>query len=265
MRSRVWTGTVCLMAAVAIVTACPRSSLSAQPSVAGAIADGDREIAARRPLAALAHYETALTAAPNDYDVLCRTSRTLVDLAEFDDDKARRTASFTRAVALARRAIAADSTQADGHFHLARALGREALTVSARERVRYALDVREAALRALAIDSMHAGALHVMGRWHAEIMRLNSVTRMVARTFMGGKVLGEASWRESVRLLERAAAVEPGRTVHLLALAQVYRDAGDKARARTSFVAAIEAPLQDANDEGWKREAERELRALRDG
>ncbi len=241
----------------------PVTNMHAQPVVASAIEAGDREVKARRPAAALVHYETALADAPENYDVLWRVSAALIDVSEFDTNAARRKAAFSRAAELARRAIAARPNDAAGHFHLARALGREALSVSARERTKYALDVRSSALRALEIDSLHAGAMHVMGRWHAEVMRLNSVTRMIARTFMGGKVFSEANWKSAVSLLERANAIEPNRTVHQLALAQIYRDVGSNDKARAMYEAAIKSPLYDANDEAYKREAQKELGELR--
>ncbi len=232
-------------------------------NVTALLAAGDREFAARRAAAALAHYEAALTQAPMRYDVLWRTSRTLIDVGEVDANAKRRRATFARASVLAQRAASQNPGDAEGHFHVSRALGREALSVPARERTKYAIAIREAALRALALDPDHAGAQHVLGRWHAEIMRLNGFMRSVAKTFMGGKVFDEASWAEAVRLLEAACAEEPDRTVHLVALGQVYRDAGNTAAARRTLEAALRAPLQDPNDETYKREAERDLRALR--
>jgi tetratricopeptide (TPR) repeat protein len=232
-------------------------------NVTALLAAGDREFAARRASAALVHYESALALAPARYDVLWRTSRTLIDVGEVDADAKRRRTTFARASTLAKQAASLRPDDAEGHFHVSRALGREALSVSARDRTKYAIAIREAALRALALDPDHAGAQHVLGRWHAEIMRLNGFMRSVAKTFMGGKVFDEASWTEAVRLLEAACAEEPDRTVHLVALGQVYRDAGDKAAARRALEAALRAPLQDPNDETYKREAERDLRALR--
>jgi len=40
-----------------------------------------------------------------------------------------------------------------------------------RDRIRDAEAIRTAALRALELDPGHDGAWHVLGRWHAEIMR----------------------------------------------------------------------------------------------
>ncbi len=255
-RARSWYAT---MVAVVLFAA----PLMAQNTLAAHLEAGDREYAARRAPAALVHYEAALQLAPTSFDALWRTSRTLIDIAEYDSNTARRKASFSRASDLARKAIAASPSNAEGYFHLSRAQGREALSVSARDRVKYAIDVRSSALNALARDSMHAGALHVLGRWHAEVMRLNGVTRMIAKTFMGGKVFSEASWSDAVRLLERANSLEPNRTVHQLALAQIYRDAGNVAKARSAFQAAIAAPVFDINDAEYKKEAAQDLARLK--
>lgn len=240
-----------------------RGTAVASPSVAELLAEGDRAFSARRAADALARYEQALALAPDRYDVLWRTARTLIDVGEGDANAQRRKAFFARASDLAARAVVANPGDAEGHFHQSRALGRVALSVSPRHRTRYAVEIRETALRALAIAPDHAGAQHVLGRWHAEIMRLNGFMRSVAKTFLGGKVFDEASWAEAVRLLEGACAKEPDRTIHLLALGQVYRDAGDPAAARRALEAALKAPLRDPNDEVYKREAERDLKALR--
>lgn len=237
--------------------------LTAQPSVGLELAAGDRERAARQPAAALAHYEAALALAPNNYGALYRTSSVLIDLAEFDPDRDARKAAFGRASTLARQATKIAPDSAAGFFELARALGREALTVSARERTGYAVEIRETALRTLAIDSLHAGAMHVLGRWNAEIMGLNGFTRMIAKRFLGGKVFEEASWENAVRWLEQATTLQPNRTVHLLALGEIYRDTGQREKAKRALEAAIRAPLRDANDPQYKQAAQADLDAMR--
>jgi tetratricopeptide (TPR) repeat protein len=230
--------------------------------VAEWLVQGDRESLARRPAAALAAYEKALAADSLSPAAHWRAARELVDLGEFDTDEARRTGRYARALGHARRAVALHPGDAEGHFHLSRALGRTALAVGPRERVRYATDVRAAALAALAIAPRHAGAQHVLGVWHAEVMRLNGVTRAVARAFMGGAVFATASWGEATRLLEAAVAAEPDRIVHRLDLARIYRDSGQRAAARGAYQEALRLALHDANDDRYRRSAEEELRRL---
>jgi tetratricopeptide (TPR) repeat protein len=157
-----------------------------------------------------------------------------------------------------------DPGSAEAHFDLARALGRTALTMGVRDRVRYANEIREQALEALKIDANHPGALHVLGVWNAEIMRLNGFERFFARNFLGGKIFGQASWKEAVSNLERAVEVDPERLVHRLDLAEIYADIGEKAKAREQFERVVNATTRtDVNDPRYKAQAEAALKRLR--
>ena len=232
------------------------------PTVVELVASGDRESTARHPALALPFFERAIQLEPRNASALWRASKELVDLGEFDPSADARSALYARATDYAKRAIASAPNDADVHFHLARALGRTALAAGPRDRVKYGIDIRTESLRSLELAPKHAGALHVMGVWNAEIMRLNSFTRMFARTFLGGKIFGTASWAEATRYMEAAVAVEPQRLVHRLDMARVYRDTDRKADARAAYLAAIACPLSDANDDHYRADAQRELAAL---
>lgn len=226
------------------------------------ISNGDRESLARRPALALPYFEKALALEPEHYEALCKASRELVDLGEFETNTAKRTDQYARAVEYARRAIRVKPDDAEGHFHMARAIGRTALALGPRDRTRYGIEVREQAMRALELAPRHPGALHVMGVWNAEVMRLNGLSRLVAKTFLGGQIFGSASWPEAIRYMEAAVAEEPTRLVHLLDLARVYRDAGRKPDALATYTRAINAPAYDANDEQYRAAAIAERRKI---
>jgi tetratricopeptide (TPR) repeat protein len=232
-------------------------------SVAEHVARGDRESVARRPAAAYEQYEAAIALGPESYDALWRASREAVDLGETETNSARRTRLNEQAVSYARRAVAVNPVGADGHFQLARALGRTALSVSARERVKYATEIRAEAVRALELQPQHAGALHIMGVWNAEVMRLNGITRALARNFLGAGVFGSASWANATRYLEQSVSADPTRLIHHLDLARVYRDTNRRADARAAYQAALRSPVIDSNDDVYRRAAESELRALK--
>ena len=237
-----------------IAVAAFSSSALAQSS-SDHIALGDRDYAALEGASALGHYESAIAADPRSYEALWKASRSAVDIGSSANDGSRRTSLFNRAEQYARRAIALNPGDAEGHFSLARALGKTALTQSARGRVRSATEIRAQALECLKTAPAHAGCLHVMGMWNAEVMRLNSVTRLIAQNVLGGRVFGAASWREAVRYMEASVASEPERIVHRVDLAEVYLDVGEKAKARTEYETALRLPVSDVNDSAYKAQA----------
>ena len=231
-------------------------------SAADEIAAGIRESTARKPALALPHFERALQAEPRNYVALYWAASQLVDLGEFERNIEKRTAMYARATDYATRATIVNPKDAEGFFHLSRAVGRTALAVGPRERTKYAVAVRDNALKALELSPQHPGALHIMGVWNAEIMRLNGIARLVAKTFLGGKVFSTASWADATRYMEQSVAVDPARLVHRLDVARVYRDTGRKADALAAYKAAIASADIDANDDKYRVDAVKELKAL---
>jgi len=236
------------------------ATLAAQ-TAAEHIVLGDRDRNALNAASALQHYQAAIQTDANNAEALWRASREAIDLGEFDD--AKRDSLYQLGEQYARRAVQADPRSSMTHFALAKALGRRALSLGAKERVKYAGEVRKEALESLKLDSSNAGAMHVMGRWHANIMRLSGIQRFMAKNVLGGKTFSEANWKDAAAYLERAAAIEPDRIVHKLELASVYADTDNKPKAREQYQAVLKLKQADFNDKHYQEQAERELRELR--
>jgi tetratricopeptide (TPR) repeat protein len=237
------------------------ASMAGAQAAADHIALGDKEYVAMNAPAALAHYEEALKVDPKSYEALWKASRSAVDLGSFDRNDKTRENYFTSAELYARRAVEVNPGDAEGHFHLARSLGKNALTQGPRARIKFATDVRAHALECLKINPKHPGCLHVMGMWNAEVMRLNGFTRMLAKNLLGGKVFSSANWADARKYMEESVANEPDRIVHHVDLGGVYRDTGEKDKARAEYEAAMKLPNRDYNDRYFKAEADAALRA----
>ncbi len=252
------------------LTAVVATTLFAVPASAQSpsehVAAGDRAAAALKAPEALDDYKAAIAADSNSGEAYWKASRTLVDLGEYEPDKDKQKELYAEAEQDAKRAVELRPSDPEAHFSVARAIGRVALSLGKKERVRYAKEVRAQALETLQLDSVHAGANHVMGRWNAEIMRLSGFSRFMAKNFLGGDVFGTASWAEAVRYMERAVALDPVRITHHLDLAEVYRDRkkpGDIEKAKVQFQAVIDGPTTDYNDPHYKKEAQEELAKLK--
>jgi len=172
-------------------------------------------------------------------------------------ERPRRDSLNVRAEQHARRALALDSTGVWPAFALGLVLGKSALTKGIRARVRMAVEVRELALRALAADSTHDGAHHLLGRWHAEVRRLSGFERLIAKAILGGGVFGQASWEAARAHLERAVMLDPTRIFHRLDLAAVCFDLADYTCAAAELREVAGLPERVAMDTAYKREGAR--------
>jgi tetratricopeptide (TPR) repeat protein len=230
-------------------------------------ADGallDPEAEARRFEAVLAHDSM-------DYDANWRGALSLIDLGtRFPDSGRNRQRDSLYAVAerYARRAVAIRPADANGHFALANAIGRTSLTRSNKERLKLAVNIRDEALKAIALDSMHDGAYHVLGRWNAEMMRVSGVSRFFAKQFLGAKIFDSASWENAITLMQRAVALAPQRVYHRLDLAEIYIDRRRYADARAQLDTLATLPARQPMDDEYKREGAallKQIAAKKDG
>ena len=241
--------------AVSIMTLMVQSPLRSQgdPVAAGRTAMNAYDLTAARR-----HLEEAVRRDPDGYEAIWRLALVLVDVGTQIREPARRASRdsvYRAAESYARRAVAANSADAEGHFVLANALGRRALSLGKRDRLKAAAEIKAQAERAIALDARHHGALHVLGRWHAEIKGLSSVERFLAKNVLGGKGLAAASWDEAERNMQLAVRYGPNIIYHRLDLAEVL-DARKKWTAAKEQVDAIAAMTpRDPSDVRYQAEA----------
>jgi tetratricopeptide (TPR) repeat protein len=238
------------------------SSAGEAQSVREALAAGDRAYALLDAADALASYERATAADTLSYEAAWKASRSAADLERGARGTERYPGLLRTAEFHARRAVSLRPDGAEGHFALARALGVAARSRGARERVRYAAEVRQHALECLRHEPRHSGCLHIMGAWNAEVMRLGGVARFVARRLLGGRAFGSASWAEAIRYMEAAVGAAPQRIVHRVELAEIYAERGRAADARQQYEAAVALLVTDVNDPSYKAAARAALERM---
>jgi len=227
------------------------------PSRDSLLAEGVR-LAAMQPAAALIRFEAVLALDSTDVPANWRAAIALNDLAQPMTARATRRdrdSLLTRAEQFGRRAVRLAPNQAPALFALGLVLGNTALTKGSRQRIRMATEIRALALRALAADSTHDGAHHLLGRWNYEVMQLSAFERLVARSMLGGGVFGKASWNEAEAHLERAVALDPGRIYHHLDLARVLANRKQTAGALAELRRIAVLPNRVAADTTYRREA----------
>lgn len=173
-----------------------------------------------------------------------------------DNEKNRaRDSLYRQAEVYARRAVRLAPEDADAHFAVALAVGKVSLTLGAKQRVQNGKEIREQALRALEINPGHDGAWHVLGRWNAEIERLSNLQEFFAKTVLGGKVLGEASWDEAIRCMRKAVEFRPNYIFHRLDLAEMLIELKRPAEAKPELEAIQALPSLDSMDPQYRARA----------
>lgn len=244
-----------------VVTLVATAALAAVPAVAqdieGHIRAGEAARCRRNAAEALEHFRAALAIDSLNYEANWRASQVLVDLGKVmpNSQRTRRDSIYAEARALAERAVRVNARGADGHYMIAVAVGRVALTKGPRDRVRFARVVRDEALRALELNPRHDGAMHVLGRWNAEIQRLPGVTKFFARTFLGASIFNEATWENARNYFQQAVNVDPQNIYHRLDFAEtlVDMDRREEAIEQLRVLATLELGC-DPQDAEHKRQ-----------
>ena len=250
------------IAAIAMVLAAPRGSEGQTHAPLDPVHEQiELGIAAHRgrdPVRARHYLEQAIALDSTSYEAQWRLAEVLMDIGKQTPDSVKspaRDSLYELSEAHARIAASLQPDSVDGHYTLAAAIGRASLTKSKKERVKRATEIREVALRALAIDSTHDKTQHVLGRWNAEIMRLSGFERFFAKTFLGGKIFNAASWDSAVVYMDRAVALSPSTIYHRLTLAGILVDRKRYTEAREQLHRVAELPIYDVMDPQYKADA----------
>lgn len=187
---------------------------------------------------ALNAYEKILNRDPENYRALWRTSFLYSRIGNRKKEKDTQKEFYAKAQDLAQKALQVDSTDAESHFVMSVAMGRKALIASARDRVAASRDIKKHVDRALAYDSTHAGAWHVLGRWHFKVANLNFVERLAANTLFGG-IPGDASNETAAKAIRRAIELNDNYVLYYHDLAMVFDEMGKKKEAINACQSAL--------------------------
>jgi hypothetical protein len=215
--------------------------------------------------AARAHLEAAIRHDPDSYEANWRLALVLIDIGKQIPDSRKsltRDSLYARAESYAHRAVAAKPAGAEGHFAVADAVGRAALSKGPKERVRRAVLVRAEALKTIELDPHHDGAWHILGRWNAEVVRLPALEKFLAKAFLGASVFSAASWDEAERDLRLAVLYAPTKIVHRLDLAEVLVSRKEWPAAKQELYVIATLPLVDVSDTSYKRQGRELMRKV---
>jgi Tfp pilus assembly protein PilF len=202
---------------------------------------------------ALELYRDILEEEPENYKALWRASFLYSRIGNrFDEDDDQKE-YFNQGIDLAERALDVDSTDAQSHFVMAVAMGRKALISGARERVAASRAIKKHADKALEYDENHAGAWHVLGRWHFKVANLSWVERAAANTLFGG-IPGDATNQKAADAIQQAIDLNDDNILYYHDLARVYEEMGRDQQAISVCESAVELESRTPDDSGLKEQ-----------
>jgi tetratricopeptide (TPR) repeat protein len=152
-------------------------------------------------------------------------------------------------------ALNLNDASADAHFQLARAVGKIALFKGIFNSVGLAKQVKREADKALALDSLHDGAWHILGRWNREVGKKPKFFRIP----LG---LGDANQKDAIDYMEKAIAINPNFIHHHLEMGITYQEYDRLADARSEFEKCLSLPVQRPFDNIYKAEAKKYLAGM---
>lgn len=132
---------------------------------------------------------------------------------------------------LARKALKISSADAEGHYVYALALGRINENASTKQKIANAKLIKSELDMALKVNPKHAGAWHILGRWHRTIAGFSSIEKLAINTLFGGVPPG-GSYEDAIKCFTQAVIIEPKYKMHQYELANTYYEMGKNAEAK---------------------------------
>ncbi len=230
---------------------------AANPEADTLIEQGDAEVAALHAPEALALFDQAAKADPDDVEILLRISQQCSNLIAQAKSPADALSFATRSLHEAKQAVALAPDNPKAHLAVAVAYGRLADFEDNRTKIEYSRSVKEEADRTLELDPREDFAYHVLGRWNYAIATLNPMLKLMAKLVYGG--LPEASLEEAVKDYQKAIDLAPQRVIHHHELARVEAALGQTDAARKEWETELTLKPEDNEGENDEREARANL------
>jgi tetratricopeptide (TPR) repeat protein len=228
-------------------------------TLGGAVAESDLLYLSGDQRLALEILEEYLATDPTDVDALWRAARAGVVIGIGEEGSRAQNRWLDPAIDRGRRAIELDPDDIDGRYWYGVAAGRRAMNAAPSYAVELVQILYEEAHAILAVDSLHGGAQNMLGKMNYEIMNVSRVKRLIARTFMGNRALGDTSWENAEYYLGRAVRSWPEYVLFHFDLAQLYKRRGRRDEAIEEYQAVLALPPVHPTDRRLQTQALEQL------
>jgi tetratricopeptide (TPR) repeat protein len=238
---------------------------AAAQTAADLIAAGNEAYDQKNDAKALESFLAAVQAEPGNYEALWKASRSLVDNGDLVDPKekgaeAKQKKFFQDAEAYARKAVAANPDDTNGHFQLSAAMGKHALMLGKKQQIASSREIKAEIEKAIALDATNDGAYHALSRWHRKIAEIGGAKRAMASILYGS--IPKGSIEEAETYMKKAVELKPDYINHRLELARTYVEMDKYDLAAVEFQQCLDLPESTSKDAMYKAEAKKELAGI---
>lgn len=232
-------------------------AIAATPQAGQLIEQGDAQVTAMHTQQALALFEQAAQADPDDPEILLRLSQQWSNLIAQAKSPAEALDFATRSLDEARQAVALAPDNPKAHLALAVAYGRITDFEDSRTKVEDSRFVKAEADKTLELNPKEDFAYHVLGRWNYAVATLNPILKLIAKYIYGG--MPDASLEQAVIDYKKAIELAPQRVIHHHELARAYVALGRLDDARKEWETELTLKPEDNEGVNDQNEAREEL------
>ncbi len=210
---------------------------------------------------ALEQYKLVLANDPNNMKALVKTAELSCAIGGRLENKTDKRLQYESAMSFAKRALAVDGNNPDANCAIAMVSGKlTEVETDNKKIVAYVKDVKVYANKALAINPNHARANFIEGRWHYEMVTLNTLKRAAAKVLYGG--LPEASLDSAMAYLEKSKQLDQYSVITYYYLNKAYKEDNKPTKQIDLLSKMVKLPTRTVNDVAMKEEASKELASL---
>ena len=210
---------------------------------------------------ALEKYKQVLVLEPANMKSLVKAAELNVSISRRQSDKNNKRLYIETAYAFAKRAIHADSNNADANYAMAMASGKMTDIESENKKlVAYVKDVKTYSDKALAVNPNHPKANYTLGRWHYEMATLSGIKKVAVKLLYRG--LPEGNLEQAIQYMEKCKTLEPYFVSNYLELAKAYKDNRQPAQAIAVLNKLVKLPTRSTDDVALKAEGSKLLESM---
>ena len=209
---------------------------------------------------ALKQYQMAYEKDKGNYEVLWRLSMAYLNIGEGLENEKEREAYFNKALEFAQRATQVNPEGDWGWTYLAAVNGRIALSKGGKEKVKYAMIIKDAVNKALKLNPNNDLANFIWGSYNFEAATLNPVLRSFAKTLFGE--VPQGTIEDAEKYIKKAIELNPGRIQYHYELARVYEHQNKTEQAKEVLKKAVTLKPQTREDYKYLEQARKMLEKL---